>query len=126
MNWPGNWAWRDCGGKKSCLVRLVQRIKGLVGDDMGALLPGSGVPLNARSGLRLLLYLGLALFTVQLLLPERFLLIPGPRGPGRTFKKGVPHDAPLSPERRHLPETLPEPAPEKSPKKDNITDPRSI
>ena len=53
-------------------MSVFQRRGPLVSEDLGALVPGNGVPLNRDSILRLILYLALALFILTMFLPDVF------------------------------------------------------
>lgn len=50
-------------------MTLLQRVGQLISNDLGALLPGTGVPLDRTALVRLLLYLFLFLFAVRLFMP---------------------------------------------------------
>ncbi len=51
---------------------VLRRLADLVREDLGALIPGSGLPLNRESILRLVLYVALFLFALRLFAPGLF------------------------------------------------------
>ena len=53
-------------------MSVFQRLGNLILEDLGAILPGSGVPLNRETSLRLVLYAALLCFTMVLFFPDIF------------------------------------------------------
>lgn len=78
---------------------VLRRLADLVREDLGSLLPGSGIPLNRESLLRLVLYVALFLFALRLFAPGLF-----------TFRTIIREDPPATSE----PPVLEEPRPDVS------------
>ncbi|MCR9141705.1 MAG: hypothetical protein NXI24_05590 [bacterium] len=53
-------------------MSVFHRLGNLISEDMAAIVPGSGTPLNRETGLRLLMYAALLLFVLTLMLPGIF------------------------------------------------------
>jgi hypothetical protein len=74
-------------------MSVFHRLGNLISEDMAAVVPGSGTPLNLETGLRLLMYAALSLFVLTMLLPDIF----APRYGG--LREPVAPPAQLAPER---------------------------
>ncbi len=74
-------------------MSVFHRLGNLISEDLAAVVPGSGTPLNLETGLRLLMYAALLLFVLTMMLPDIF----APRY-GGIRERAVPPGG-LSPER---------------------------